>query len=204
MLIAFFSICDACWATFSTMALFCVHISIELCAPTGLVGDCVETSVSVGLWASVGDERVFIVGLVEGGGRGCRGDGGEGAFGVGDGDAVGVGVEGTHEVVEPQGEVGDVDKASEGTAIDGDGGRLVNLQDYEVGEVAREGVEDDGRAYLGRDEKVLAVVEFGGTQAHTGNVDVTDGDGAGDAFDGFDDALQDGGTLGYERCDGIA
>lgn len=51
---------------------------------------------------------------------------------------------------------------------------------------------------------MLAVVEFGGTETDTGDVDVSDGDGACDAVDGFDDALQDGCLLWHEGCDGIA
>ena len=45
---------------------------------------------------------------------------------------------------------------------------------------------------------MLVVVEFGGTEAHTGYVDVADGDGACDAAHGLDDALEDGCTLGDE------
>ena len=83
-------------------------------------------------------ERVLVVGAVEGGGGGCGGERGEGAAGVSDGDAVGVGVESLHEVVEPLCEVGDVDETAEGAAIDGDGCRLVDLEDGKVGEVAGE------------------------------------------------------------------
>lgn len=150
------------------------------------------------------DGGVLVVVLVEGigGGTGC--ECGEGASGVRDGDVVGVGVESVDEGVEFVGELCDVDEPSEGTAIDGDGCGVVDLQDNEVGEVAGERPEDDGRAYLWCDEEVLAVVELGGTEADTGDVDVSDGDGACDAVDGFYDALQDGGLLGYEGCDGIA
>ncbi len=51
---------------------------------------------------------------------------------------------------------------------------------------------------------MLAVVELGGAESNTGGVDVADGDGACDAVDGFDDALQDGCLLWHEGCDGIA
>ena len=50
-------------------------------------------------------------------------------------------------------------------------------------------------AYLGRNEEMLVVVELGGPEAHAGYVDVADGDGACDAANGLDDALEDGCTL---------
>ena len=48
------------------------------------------------------------------------------------------------------------------------------------------------------------VVELGGPQTYTRDIDAADGDGAGDAIDGLDYALEDSGSGGDERRKRVA